>query len=101
MLNRHIKYSVISAVAFLAAACSDDSKPDFYNGTGLLNVTIEVVSPKAVTVTPPAADDFCLEMVAENDGNVQSSHKWDTFSSFRQGERYLSVNYRFIATHGD
>ena len=101
MLNRHIKYSVISAVAFLAAACSDDSKPDFYNGTGLLNVTIEVVSPKAVTVTPPAADDFCLEMVAENDGNVQSSHKWDTFSSFRQGERYLSGNYRFTATHGD
>lgn len=98
MWSKHPLTAALAATALLTA-CGDDSKPDFYNGTGLLDVTLEVVSPDGIGLTLPDPADFRFELMSV--GEESSSHVWESFSSFRQGARYLAGEYVFTATHGD
>lgn len=99
MWSKHTLTVAFAAASLFLVACDDNSKPDFYNGTGLLNVTLDVDVPAGIDAVPPNPADFSLEIMSV--GEESSSHVWDTFSSFRQGNRYLAGEYVFTASHGD
>jgi len=83
--------------AMIMAACSDSSRPDFYNGTGLLYVEIIPDGPRFAPVQTPDAGLFSLSMTSASG----ESHTWETFAEFEQGSRYLSGEYTLKAEYGD
>lgn len=97
------KQLIISAIAGMllasTAGCSEDKLPDFYNGTGLLDFTLEVVVPAGVDVEVPAAADFSLELTS--DASPQNSCQWRSFAEFESQTRYLAGTYTATAVYGN
>lgn len=89
----------ITLLALAAAAltsCSDDNRPDFYNGTGVLYINIEPVAPVFAHVATPDLASFSLTMSSAEG----ATHTWDDFNDFEQGNRYIAGAYTFSATAG-
>lgn len=88
--------SIVALVA-MVTGCSDNTPPDFYNGTGTIDVSIDVVEPEdAIPVDlMPQPGDFALTI---SDG--ANEHTWKTLGEFTQGSRYLVGQYNLKVEKG-
>ena len=89
----------VVAAGMLLCSCSDDSKPDFYNGTGLLSISLEVVEPEGVDITLPSQSEFSLDITPLNSPDM--AHHWNSFTAFQQNGRYRAEEYQFTVLSGN
>lgn len=88
--------SIVALVA-LVTGCSDNTPPDFYNGTGTIDVSIDVVEPEDAIPDDlmPQPGDFAVTI---SDG--ANEHTWKTLGEFTQGSRYLVGQYHLKVEKG-
>lgn len=87
-MKRRIYLAFLPAIILFAAltACNDDDTSEFYNGSGLLQISLQL--PDGA----PPEDAFSLTLEPTN-GTPGTSHTWPSFSEFAQGYRYVSGTY--------
>lgn len=74
-------------------ACNDDNTSEFYNGSGLLQISLQL--PDGA----PGEDAFSLTLEPTN-GTPGTPHTWPSFSEFEQGYRYVSGTYTATVAAG-
>lgn len=93
-------FFLIVAMVMSLTGCSDNDKPDFYNGTGSLSLSVIAVIDPSITVVPgriPDPSDFSITLTSA-DGSM--THTWKSLDDFTQGTRFLSGDYVVTATYG-
>ncbi len=97
-MTKRLIVPVIAGLCLLQS-CSDNSQPDFYNGTGLLDISLEVAPPQLPGITVPGVSDFSIELTP--DASPENSARWESFADFTQSTRFLAGSYTVTAMSGN
>lgn len=87
-----------AALGISLIACSDNEPAIFYDGSGLLAVSLSIdpVMIEGVPMVAPSPSEFALTLEAPSG----AAHTWHSFDDFSQNQRYLSGPYTLTATRG-
>lgn len=94
-MKRRIPFVFLPAIILFAAlsACNDDNNSDFYNGSGSLQISLQLPDDA------PSEADFSLTIEPVN-GTPGTAHTWPSFAEFEQRRRYVSGTYAATVTSG-
>lgn len=84
--------------SLLFASCGDASDPNLYNGTGILNLSINVLQPTGISTDVPSPGMFAvtLSRAGSEDG---AAARWSSFDEFPQSLPYFQGEYVLTASY--